>query len=171
MNAVEQFGHTAKSLRVDGEFVDNKIEAAIAGLGIRVQKSMPYEHSTNGLTERMNHTIADHLRAMLWARHPDCPYRWVLALAYFTLIWNATSVVSHGTSAHLRFYKRAWNFLDMPSLSWGIQVESKVDVAVKAADRTEPGFFIASDYFRGIIVLVGTGAKVVRRSYWTLAVQ
>jgi hypothetical protein len=26
---------------VDGEFVDNKIEAAITGLGIRLQKSMP----------------------------------------------------------------------------------------------------------------------------------
>ncbi len=117
-----------------------------------------------------DYTIASHLRAMLWARHPDCPYRWVMALAYFTMIWNATSFAAEGLSAYKRFYKRVWNFLDMPLLPWGTKVEAKVHDEAKADDRTEPGFFvgIATDHFRGVLVHVASGAEVVRRSYWTL---
>jgi hypothetical protein len=176
-----KYGHTLKSIRADGEYFQNVVEAAVWGMGIVPEFSVPYEHQQNGLVERSNQTVGGHLRAMLWSADPACPKKWTLALEYFTHLWNATSVYSPGISAWSQFYHRKWDFGDMPLLPWGVRVESMVPPKPhKADDRTMSGFFmgVATTHLRAILLLpthldeagmqVIGKRVVVRRSYWVL---
>ena len=142
--------------------------------GIVPQWSIPSESETNGRAERTNQTVAGHLRAMMFGADPECPRRWDLALDYFVLIWNATSVAGPGLSDFQQFYHRRWNFLDVPLLPWGVRLEAFADKAEnlkKQGSRTEAGIFVgvSCTYFRGVLLMPLSGAEpMVRRSYWAL---
>ncbi len=63
-----QSGKTLKAIRSDrgGEFVNWKVDAFLSSKGIAHQKTVPYSPQQNGVAERMNRTLMDKARAMLF---------------------------------------------------------------------------------------------------------
>jgi hypothetical protein len=171
-------GHPIKKFRCDHQFGDI-IAEGLEARGIGVEHSCPYEHQTNGDIERFNQTLENHLRAMMAGRNKDCPYWWPEALKYFILMWNATSVVKHGVSAHSNFYGARLDYAATPLLPWGCAVESLAlpKPTNNAEPRTRSGFFVgcAQKHFRCVRIVPKGGTKdadiVTRRSYWAEASQ
>lgn len=168
----ERYGHKLRGIRADGDFTHK--EEHFRNMGIVPQWSIPHESETNGRAERTNQTIAGHLRAMMYGADLACPRRWDLALDYFVLLWNATSVAGPGLSSFQQFYHRRWNFLDVPLLPWGVRLEAfknKVETLKTQEARTAPGFFvgISPSHYRGVLFLPLSATKPLpKRSYWAL---
>ena len=89
-----------------------------------VEGAAPYEDAQNGVVELFIQTLEGHIRAIMEARHGECPYLWVRAMNYFVLLWNATSPVSVGMSAFREFTGTVWDFQRWPMLPWGARVEA-----------------------------------------------
>ena len=172
----ENAGHPIKKIRCDHQFGDI-IAKRLEERGIGVEHSCPYEHETNGDIERFNQTLENHLRAMMAGRDKDCPYWWPEALEYFLLMWNASSVVKHGVSAHSKFYGTKLDYSAMPILPWGCAVEALTfpKPTNNAEPRTRSGFFLgcAQKHFRCARIIPRGGSTdaeiLTRRSYWAEA--
>jgi len=169
-------GHPIKKIRCDHQFGDI-IAKSLEERGIEVEHSCPYEHETNGDIERFNQTLENHLRAMMAGKDKDCPYWWPEALEYFLLMWNASSVVKHGVSAHSQFHGTKLDYEAMPILPWGCAVEALAlpKPTNNAEPRTRAGFFLgcAQKHFRCAKIIPRGGSTdaeiITRRSYWAEA--
>ena len=124
--------------------------------------------------ERFIQTLEGHIRAILEARHGECPYLWVRAMNYFVLLWNATSPVSVGVSAFREFTDMVWDFQRWPMLPWCARVEALEEPTPtnNMDPHTFSGFVVglAMDNARCILVM-RKGAEIhaplmVRRLYW-----
>jgi len=171
VEAYKSFGHTVRSIRVDNAFAH--LETQLLAMGVVPEFTIPDDSQTNGRAERSNQTVASHLRTMMLAADVGCPKRWDWALVYFVMIWNATSLVSPGVSAHTAFYHRKLDFRDLPLLPWGVRMEAIKDKAENRSKqdlRTESGFFVGISrfHFRGVLFCREDGTVLVRRSYWVL---
>ena len=142
-----------------------------------MEHSYPYKHETNGDIERFNQTLENHLRAMMAGKHKDCPYWWPEALDYYLLMWNASSVVTQGVSAHSKFYGQKLDYAAMPLLPWVCAVEALTlpRPTNNAEPRTRTGFFLgcAQKHFRCAKIIPRGGTTnqeiLTRRSYWAEA--
>ena len=166
-------GHQIKTIRCDHEFI-GELEDNLTARGIKIEHSCPEDHHTNGNAERWNQTLEGHLRAILYGRAEGCPYWWPLALEYFIMTWNATSLVKKGTSAHTAFHGDKYDFEAMPLLPWGCEVEvlEAPRPTNNSHDRTRSGHFMGSakNHYRcAKIAPVGATTDqeiLIRRSYW-----
>ncbi len=84
--AESETGCKIKILRTDGggEYVSKVMEQYLKDNGIRHQKSIPYTPQQNGLAERMNRTIMERARCMLY--HAGVSKQW-WAEAMHTAVW------------------------------------------------------------------------------------
>jgi len=184
MEGYREAGHTMRAVRADGEFGSGtrlRVQAIFAGLqkrGIQVEHCAPYEHTQNGVVERHIQTVEGHLRAIMHARHKDCPYIWGRALQHFVMMWNATSPVSVGVSAYTEFTGRTWDLKAYPLLPWGAEVEALEEPTPtnNSHPRTFTGFYmgVSLNHSRCILVLRKgadvTAQLLIRRSYWAVGV-
>lgn len=69
----DKCGNTIKILRADngGEYVNREFENYLKSCGIRFQSSCPYTPQQNGLAERMNRTLVEKARCMLFGAKLD----------------------------------------------------------------------------------------------------
>jgi transposase InsO family protein len=84
-----QTGRKLKTLRCDngGEYVNAKFKDFCAKAGIEMQTTAPHSPSQNGIAERLNRTIVERARAMLFSA--DLPkFLWPEAVAYSTYLKN-----------------------------------------------------------------------------------
>ncbi|EJD32559.1 rve-domain-containing protein, partial [Auricularia subglabra TFB-10046 SS5] len=84
-----QTGRDLKSLRSDGggEYVNGSFRTFLNEHGIRHETTAPYSPSQNGISERLNRTIVERARAMLFA-HELPRFLWAEAVSYATHLKN-----------------------------------------------------------------------------------
>lgn len=84
-----QRGNELKCLRIDNgrEYLNQAFKKFLKDNGIRLELTAPHSPAQNGISERLNRTLAEHGRAMLIAH--DIPYfLWPEAISYATYLMN-----------------------------------------------------------------------------------
>jgi hypothetical protein len=86
-----QTGHQLKRLRSDGggEYINAPFRAFCAEKGIIMESTAPYSPAQNGIAERLNRTLLEHARAMIFAKQAPKTL-WPEAVAYACYIKNRT---------------------------------------------------------------------------------
>lgn len=85
----DKSGNTIKILRTDNgtEYVNRDFENFLKRCGIRFQTSCPYTPQQNGLAERMNRTLVEKARCMLFGANLDKSY-WAEAISTAAYVTN-----------------------------------------------------------------------------------
>jgi transposase InsO family protein len=88
-----QAGCSIKALRTDNgsEYLSNAVEQLLLSKGIQPQPSMPYTPQQNGAAERLNRTLMEKVRAMLYDAGLSKPY-WGEAVVTATMLHNLSPV-------------------------------------------------------------------------------
>lgn len=85
----DKSGQTIKILRTDngGEYVNRDFESYLKRCGIRFQTTCPHTPQQNGMAERMNRTIVEKARCMLFGSNLDKSF-WAEAVATAVYVTN-----------------------------------------------------------------------------------
>ena len=89
--AETKFGHKVVTCRNDngGEYVSNAFDTYLRERGTQQERTIPYTPEQNGVAERMNRTLMEKVRSMIY--HANMPLRfWAEALNAATYVTNRT---------------------------------------------------------------------------------
>jgi hypothetical protein len=138
VNVILQFGSPRSVLSDRGKQFTSKIFCQLSKLcEIHGHRTSAYHPQTNGLTERLNKTIADMLSMYINDKHDD----WDLMLPYVTFAYNSASQDTTGYSPFFLMYCREpLAFIDIllkyPSESSGNDYDAYIQNMVHLADKT-----------------------------------
>jgi hypothetical protein len=117
----------------DTRFTGHFWQALFRGLGVQCKLSTAYHPQTDGITERLNRTLEQNLRAYVSAHHRD----WDLQLDALEMAYNSAKQASTGFSPFFLCYgehpKLASNFMPTIESSTAVPAAEQLLESMKAA--------------------------------------
>ncbi len=117
-----QMNNKLKRFRSDGggEYINKPFKTFCAEAGIIMEQTAPYSPVQNGIAERINQTLLEHMRAMIFSKNISKTL-WLEVIAYVCYIKNRspTRALGSNTMPYKVFYNKKPNIARLQE--FGIQ--------------------------------------------------
>ena len=140
-----QTGKEIKAVRVDGggEYTSNLFKLFCAEKGIRIEYTAPHSPAQNGISERLNRTLMDHVRAIM--QDADLPpSMWPIAAEHFIWIKNRspTTALKEDVTPYEKFFGRKPRIAHLEPWGTKVWVLDQRNVTSKIAPRSRQFRFV-----------------------------
>jgi transposase InsO family protein len=140
-----QMGNKIKKFRSDngGEYMNKAFKDFCAKHGIIMETTAPYSPAQNGIAEWLNHTLLEHMRAMMFTKNLP-KILWPEAMAYTCYIKNRspTGALGMGSTSYQALFGRKPNIALLKELRTNCWVMVPDQRCTKLDPKAEEHMFV-----------------------------
>ncbi|KAF8697739.1 Encoded by, partial [Rhizoctonia solani] len=140
-----QHNAVIKMLQVDNgkEFVHKEFREHLESKGTILRTTAPYSPAQNGIAERLNRTLFDHERCMMFEAEAP-PSWWQESTAYACFLKNCTPTYINGKliTPYEAFYGKKPNIVTLYKFGAPVQILDQSGLRGKLDPKTKPAHFV-----------------------------